>query len=116
MAEDDVDFRSLLHKENGLDASCKENHPSVVQVGVPGVGVECKPGEPAAFSAGPVPGMEDGCSVGGGGGASGGGRWDKSLGVLCQKFIMLFLVTPVRPLSLLFIITCLLSVAISCTG
>ena len=24
-----------------------------------------------------------------------GGRWDKSLGVLCQKFVMLFLVTPV---------------------
>ena len=24
-----------------------------------------------------------------------GGRWDKSLGVLCQKFVMLFLITPV---------------------
>ncbi len=24
-------------------------------------------------------------------------RWDKSLGVLCQKFVMLFLITPVGP-------------------
>ena len=29
------------------------------------------------------------------GGNGNGGRWDKSLGVLCQKFVMLFLVTPV---------------------
>ena len=29
------------------------------------------------------------------GGNGSGGRWDKSLGVLCQKFVMLFLVTPV---------------------
>ena len=29
------------------------------------------------------------------GGNTNGGRWDKSLGVLCQKFVMLFLVTPV---------------------
>lgn len=26
-----------------------------------------------------------------------GGRWDKSLGILCQKFLMLFLVAPVSP-------------------
>lgn len=24
-----------------------------------------------------------------------GGRWDKSLGVLCQKFVMIFLISPV---------------------
>ena len=28
-----------------------------------------------------------------------GGRWDKSLGVLCQKFIMLFLIAPVSEFS-----------------
>ena len=79
MAEDDADFRSLLHKENGTDLTKEPPLPA--------------PSGSAAPPGGEEPGFcvaEDG-SVGG----VGGGRWDKSLGVLCQKFIMLFLVTPV---------------------
>lgn len=87
MAEDDTDFRSLLRKENnGMDPS-KENHPPPASspAAVPTLeGGACKM-EESNFCLG----AEDGCSV------AGGGRWDKSLGVLCQKFIMLFLVTPV---------------------
>lgn len=80
MAEDDADFRSLLHKENGTDLTKEPPLPA-------------PSGGPAASAGGEEPGFcvaEDG-SLGG----VGGGRWDKSLGVLCQKFIMLFLVTPV---------------------
>ena len=97
MAEDDVDFRSLLHKENGLDTTRgKENlvPPGPGKMGV-SVGGGAAEGGVGLQDSAPLLGS-------GGGGAesavivAGGGRWDKSLGVLCQKFIMLFLITPVR--------------------
>ncbi len=96
MAEDDVDFRSLLHKENGLDVP-KENHAPPTPTAIPpGVGV----GGVAVVDNGCR--LEDSAFCGGsaesaGVANAGGGRWDKSLGVLCQKFIMLFLITPVSP-------------------
>ena len=40
------------------------------------------------------------------GGSGNGGRWDKSLGVLCQKFVMLFLITPVSHAHNRLILTC----------
>ena len=39
------------------------------------------------------------------GGNGSGGRWDKSLGVLCQKFVMLFLVTPVSEIIIILYCT-----------
>lgn len=94
MAEDDLDFRQLLFKEN----PGKENVPpspslapaAVATGGLASLDPPCKLEiDGAALCGGP----EDGGLAGGQGSA--GGRWDKSLGVLCQKFIMLFLVTPV---------------------
>ena len=86
MAEDDIDFRGLLDKENS-----QETHPP------PSLQA------PASLSTGPEGGVETGLKMedtafsngAEDGGSLSGGRWDKSLGVLCQKFIMLFLVTPV---------------------
>ena len=69
MAHDDTEFRQLYDTE-----SSKENTPvDSPCVGVSDVSVE-----------------SGWCEDGGA-----GSRWDKSLGVLCQKFVMLFLVTPV---------------------
>ena len=93
-----MDFRNLLHKENSNGHQpAKENQPPPLAMptattAAPGERVEpvCKQEEePFCPSLG-----DEGSSTGGGAGG-GGGRWDKSLGVLCQKFIMLFLVTPV---------------------
>lgn len=97
MAEDDVDFRSLLHKENSNGHYLtKENQAPPNVAAAPGEGAEpmCKQEEESFCP-------EEGSSAGGGvaGGGGGGGRWDKSLGVLCQKFIMLFLVTPVSAIT-----------------
>lgn len=91
MAEDDADFRSLLNKENG-DGHDSLPPPSSSSLVPPSShvsqdsmdGGDCKAVEEVSCA-----GPDDGSLVG-------GGRWDKSLGVLCQKFIMLFLVTPVR--------------------
>lgn len=85
MAEDDVDFRQLLCKENSMELG-KENLPPQASGELE---TACKAEEPESYCVGAE---EGGVVVGGG---AGGGRWDKSLGVLCQKFIMLFLVTPV---------------------
>lgn len=84
MAEDDADFRNLLNKENGLDSSqaAKDNPTPPPTTTRSEVQLE------ASYKMEDPPGAEESSSAG-------GGRWDKSLGVLCQKFIMLFLVTPV---------------------
>jgi hypothetical protein len=99
-----VDFRSLLHKESGNGHPAKENQappittPTVAAAPVEGVGIVCKQ-EEDTFCPGLSAG-DEGSTVGAGAGAGGGGgRWDKSLGVLCQKFIMLFLVTPVSRIT-----------------
>lgn len=89
MAEDDVDFQNLLQKENSWEYS-----PSPVPPGSP----EPSTNEGAEGGGSYKPedlGGEETVTTATNSGGGGGGRWDKSLGVLCQKFIMLFLVTPV---------------------
>ena len=89
-----MDFRSLLNKENGHDVAKENQAPPPPATAIP----------PGGVGLGGVDRLEDSAAYCGGSGsaesavvtASGGGRWDKSLGVLCQKFIMLFLITPVR--------------------
>lgn len=130
MAEDDVDFRAILNKENVAELG-KETTPTShtpTSHPLPSVSdslasslspTELSPSQPSAFVEIPVvpcgSGVEEAESKGcvnaaasksqeelfgmNGteevGGVLSGGRWDKSLGVLCQKFVMLFLVTPV---------------------
>lgn len=118
MAEDDVDFRAILNKENGVCAS--KEPPQVLHPLPSSVSdslssslspSELSPSQPSAFVEIPTNGNatsgedmeasskqheEPFCLAGDeNNGLVSGGRWDKSLGVLCQKFVMLFLVTPV---------------------
>lgn len=115
MAEDDVDFHVILNKENG-GVSSKEAlslrplRPAVDQP-TPSISPsELSPSSQLSASTDvpsssvvpveepePVRMQDDSFCLGGeeGNGLVSGGRWDKSLGVLCQKFIMLFLITPV---------------------
>ena len=116
MAEDDLDFRHLLYRENSVEDqhNSKENQPppssssSSSSSTTPPTATPTSTGDLAVLEAAckledPVcyPGVGGGaaeevsCILPGAVGPTGGGRWDKSLGVLCQKFIMLFLVTPV---------------------
>ncbi len=125
MAEDDVDFRAILNKENVAESS-KEATPTSHTL--PSVSdslasslspSELSPSQPSTFVEIPVvpcvnsveeteskgcvntaasKSQEELFGMSGAeemGGVLSGGRWDKSLGVLCQKFVMLFLVTPV---------------------
>ena len=82
MARDDLEFRHLYDFK-----STKENKlsPSIAPAPVKQLANE-----------GIVPvSVVEGVSYEEGAQCGGGSRWDKSLGVLCQKFVMLFLVTPV---------------------
>ena len=93
MAEDDIDFRVLIKKENGFDVSKENQAPPPAVAGGEGlvrgvVNNGCQLEESTASYYGGS--AAESAVV-----AAGGGRWDKSLGVLCQKFIMLFLITPV---------------------
>ena len=118
MAEDDVDFRVILSKDNGW-ALGKETQarslPPAADQPTPSLSPsELSPSQPStslrssSSSLPPVEEldhvsykMQDDTNSQGGEEAFGvvsGGRWDKSLGVLCQKFIMLFLITPVSHL------------------
>ena len=127
MAEDDVDFRAILNKENGCTSTSnrsdsQQNHPLPSSISETFSSVtspsELSPSQPAALvaassgslhveeaesgngsSAALGKSQDEVFSLGGEelGGMVSGGRWDKSLGVLCQKFVMLFLVTPVSP-------------------
>ena len=117
MAEDDVDFRAILNKENGglSNKELQTLRPLPYSVSDSSLSPsELSPSQPSAYVEIPVcgaaPGGEDlessskqdeAFSLAGDENSAlvSGGRWDKSLGVLCQKFVMLFLVTPV---SLLF--------------
>jgi len=127
MAEDDIDFRAILNKENSGASTCsqKDSHPShplpsslsetLSSVLSPPDFSSSQPASLATTTSGSLsveeaessngssaaPGkcQEEVFALGGEevGGVVSGGRWDKSLGVLCQKFVMLFLVTPVSP-------------------
>ena len=74
MAQDDPEYRALLDKENTVPATPQS-----------GGGAPVKAEDYTDDRL-----VDEGVTVG-----FGNGRWDKSLGVLCQKFVMLFLVTPV---------------------
>lgn len=76
MAKDDHEFRYLYDFE-----SAKENTFTNPSVGC------TAPPVSDSFTGVEVVGCEESIQC--------GSRWDKSLGVLCQKFVMLFLITPV---------------------
>lgn len=75
MAQDDPEFRALLDKEN--TTSIAPTHRNQ--------GGGMKTDDYTDERMGDEVMVMGSCN----------GRWDKSLGVLCQKFVMLFLVTPV---------------------
>lgn len=92
MAQDDPEFRSLMAKENTSAFTPTMTSSSS--------GESMKtPQDEDADDKQHTPGDET-VMMGGS-----NGRWDKSLGVLCQKFVMLFLVTPVSQ-NILHILAC----------
>ncbi len=107
MAMDDAEFKSLFatpDKEN-VTASGKAEAGKERQrkpLAASSVANQSSVQRDPSSSTGGVDGRDDTSREEGdpeGGKGGGGGRWDKSLGVLCQKFIMVFLVSPVSLLQ-----------------